>query len=166
MLPKKIGSGIEGFATGFVDSLLAGASQPRIFVPAMLLTIVAVACDGLFAMFAFWAVGLYMPFGMAIFGYTVYNMFCIIPNAPAGVGTNEATGGIVFVGLLNYNSSSIEAMFAFSHPWTTVLMAIIAMASLSSLGLSFSSAMKMRVSDEKESQHERKEQIKPQPVGA
>ncbi len=148
-LPERVRSGIEGFATGFVDSLLAGASQPRIFVPAMLLTVVAVIFDGLFAMFAFWAVGLYMPFGMAIFGYTVYNMFCILPNAPAGIGSNEATGGIVFVGLLNYNSSSVEAMFAFSHPWTTLLMAIIALASLSALGLTIGSAMKMRVrSDE------------------
>src|SRR6266700_4005549 len=39
ILPKSIGNKIEGFATGFVDSLLAGASQPRIFIPAMLLTI-------------------------------------------------------------------------------------------------------------------------------
>ena len=143
-LPRKIGGGIEGFATGFVDSLLAGASEPKIFVPALLLTVVAVICDGLFAMFAFWAVGLYMPFGMAIFGYTVYNMFCILPNAPAGIGSNEATGGIVFSGLLLYNSSRVQAMFAFSHPWTTLLMAAIALISLSSIGLTIASAMKLR----------------------
>ena len=150
-LPKKLSSGIEGFATGFVDSLLAGASQPKIFVPAMLLTVAAVLCDGLFAMFAFWAVGLYMPFGMSIFGYTVFNMFSILPNAPAGVGSNEATGAVVFTGLLGYNSNSVQAMFVFSHPWTTILMAIIAIASLSSLGLTISGAMKMRspAADEK-----------------
>src|SRR6266581_1993611 len=54
LLPKGIGSKIEGFATGFVDSLLAGASQPRIFIPALILTVVAVLFDGLFAMLAFW----------------------------------------------------------------------------------------------------------------
>ncbi len=152
LLPKQVGGGIESFATGFVDSLLAGASQPKIFVPALLLTVVAVLCDGLFAMFAFWAVGLAMPFGMAIFGYTVYNMFCILPNAPAGIGSNEATGGIVFSGLLLYNSSRVQAMFAFSHPWTTLLMASIALLSLSSLGLTITSAMKLRVTpDEKSS---------------
>ncbi|GAC1615542.1 MAG: hypothetical protein NVS4B11_02700 [Ktedonobacteraceae bacterium] len=165
-LPKKISSGIEGFATGFVDSLLAGASRPKIFIPAILLTVVAVICDGLFAMFAFWAVGLYMPFGMAIFGYTVYNMFCILPNAPAGIGSNEATGGIVFSGLLLYNSSSIQAMFAFSHPWTTILMTAIAMISLSSLGLTISSAMKMRVTaDEKKPTQEQHEKVQPQAIG-
>ncbi len=143
-LPKKIGSGIEGFATGFVDSLLTGASQPKIFVPAMLLTVAAVICDGLFALFAFWAVGLYMPFGIAIFGYTMFNMFSILPNAPAGIGSNEATGAVVFTGLLGYNSNSVQAMFVFSHPWTTLLMAVIAIVSLSSLGLTLSNAMKMR----------------------
>ncbi|GAC1430010.1 MAG: hypothetical protein NVS4B1_28570 [Ktedonobacteraceae bacterium] len=149
-LPKKISNGVEGFATGFVDSLLAGASQPRVFIPAILLTVAAVICDGLFAMFAFWAVGLYMPFGMAIFGYTVFNMFCILPNAPAGIGSNEATAAIVFTGLLGYNANNVQAMIVFSHTWSTVIMAIIAVASLSALGLNLSSAMKMRDnSDEK-----------------
>ncbi|GAC1646780.1 MAG: hypothetical protein NVS4B12_14080 [Ktedonobacteraceae bacterium] len=165
-LPKKIGDGIEGFATGFVDSLLAGASQPKIFLPAMLLTIVAVMCDGLFAMFAFWAVGLYMPFGVSIFGYTVFNMFCILPNAPAGIGSNEVTGAIVFTELLGYNPNSVQAMFAFSHPWTTLLMTVIAVVSLSSLGLTLSSAMKMRTSpEEKASSQEQCGQVQPQPVG-
>jgi uncharacterized protein (TIRG00374 family) len=165
-LPKRLSSGIEGFATGFVDSLLAGASQPKIFVPAMLLTVAAVMCDGLFALFAFWAVGLYMPFGMAIFGYTVFNMFCILPNAPAGIGSNEATGAVVFTGLLGYNANSVQAMFVFSHPWTTILMAIIAIASLSALGLTIGSAMKMRVNtEEKAPVQEQYEYAPQQPVG-
>ena len=165
-LPKKLSSGIEGFATGFVDSLLAGASQPKIFVPAMLLTVAAVICDGLFALFAFWAVGLYMPFGMAIFGYSVYNMFCILPNAPAGIGSNEATGAVVFTGLLGYNANSVQAMFVFSHPWTTLLMAIIAIASLSALGLTIGGAMKMRVnSEEKAPAPQQSEYVQHQPVG-
>ncbi len=82
LLPKGIGGKIEGFATGFVDSLLAGASQPKIFIPAVLLTIVAVTFDGLFAMLAFWTVGVNISFGTAIFGYTVYNMFYILPTPP------------------------------------------------------------------------------------
>ena len=165
-LPKKLSVGIEGFATGFVNSLLAGASQPKIFVPAMLLTVVAVLCDGLFAMFAFWAVGLYMPFGMAIFGYTVFNMFSILPNAPAGIGSNEATGAIVFTGLLGYNSNSVQAMFVFSHPWTTIIMAIIAIASLSTLGLTISGAMKMRInSEEKTPVQEHPGFVQREPVG-
>src|SRR5215469_414481 len=56
LLPKALAGKIEGFATGFVDSLLMGASQPRIFVPAMLITVVAVTFDALFAMLAFWTV--------------------------------------------------------------------------------------------------------------
>src|SRR5256886_14041761 len=38
MLPRAMGGKIEGFASGFVDSLLLGASRPKIFIPAVLLT--------------------------------------------------------------------------------------------------------------------------------
>src|SRR5258708_2525288 len=57
LLPKAVRGKIEGFATGFVDSLLLGASRPRIFLVAFLLTCVALTFDGLFAMPAFSTVG-------------------------------------------------------------------------------------------------------------
>ncbi|HTK07789.1 MAG TPA: lysylphosphatidylglycerol synthase transmembrane domain-containing protein [Ktedonobacteraceae bacterium] len=141
LLPKRIGEKIEGFATGFVDSLLAGASQPRIFIPAILLTIVAVVCDGLFAMFAFDTVGVAMPFGIAIFGYTVYNMFYILPTPPGQVGSNEAIGLLIFTGLLHFSKNGVTAMFLFSHPWAALLMCVSGLMCLSALGLTVSSAM-------------------------
>jgi uncharacterized protein (TIRG00374 family) len=148
MLPKSIGSKIEGFATGFVDSLLAGASQPRIFIPAVLLTIVAVIFDGLFAMLAFWTVGVQIPFGTAIFGYTVYNMFYILPTPPGQVGSNEAIGLLVFSGLLHLDAHGVTAMFFFSHPWAALIMCVVGMACLSALGLTISSAMKVQSGDD------------------
>jgi uncharacterized protein (TIRG00374 family) len=144
MLPKAIGGKIEGFATGFVDSLLMGASRPRIFVPAMLLTCVAVIFDGLFAMLAFWTIGFYIPFGTAIFGYTVYNMFYILPTPPGQVGSNEAVGLLVFSGLLHQPANQVTAMFVFSHPWAAVIMCTVGMTCLSALGLTISSAMKVQ----------------------
>jgi uncharacterized protein (TIRG00374 family) len=141
MLPAKLGDKIEGFATGFVDSLLAGASQPRIFVPAILLTVVAVICDGLFAMFAFNTVGVAMPFSTAIFGYTVYNMFYILPTPPGQVGSNEAIGLLIFSGLLHFPKNGVTAMFLFSHPWAALIMCVSGMMCLSALGLTVSSAM-------------------------
>jgi uncharacterized protein (TIRG00374 family) len=144
MLPKSIGKRIAGFATGFVDALLAGASQPRIFIPAMLLTILAVIFDGLFAMLAFWTVGVPISFGTAIFGYTVYNMFYILPTPPGQVGSNEAIGLLVFYGLLHLNARGVAAMFIFSHPWAAILMCASGMSSLSALGLTISSAMKVQ----------------------
>src|SRR5579859_6918016 len=41
LFPKVLGGKIEAFAIGFVDSLLMGASRPKIFIPAILLTGVA-----------------------------------------------------------------------------------------------------------------------------
>ncbi len=148
LLPKSIGGKIEGFATGFVDSLLMGASQPRIFIPAVLLTVVAVIFDGLFAMLAFWTVGFPISFGTAIFGYTVYNMFYILPTPPGQVGSNEAIGLLVFSGLLHLPADKVTAMFVFSHPFAALIMTITGMACLSALGLKLSSAMRVQAEGE------------------
>jgi uncharacterized protein (TIRG00374 family) len=144
LLPKVIASKIEGFATGFVDSLLMGASQPRIFVPAMLLTVVAVTFDALFAMLAFWTVDFPISFGKAIFGYTVYNVFYILPTPPGQVGSNELVGLLVFNKLLSVPAGNVATMFVFSHPWAALLMTVSGMVCLSALGLKISTAMKVQ----------------------
>jgi uncharacterized protein (TIRG00374 family) len=139
LLPAKIGTKIEGFAMGFVDSLLAAASRPKTFVPAVLLTCLAVTCDGLFAMFSFWAVGLdKINFGMSIFGYTFFNMFTILPTPPGQVGWNELIGGLVFGDLLGFDKTLAVNMFVFSHPLTALIMATMAFINLSLLGIKFS----------------------------
>ena len=144
MLPRAIGDKIEGFATGFVDSLLLGASRPKIFIPAVLLTCVAVIFDGLFAMLAFRTIGFPISFGTAIFGYSVYNMFYILPTPPGQIGSNEFVGLLVFHVLLGLPASKVTAMFVFSHPWAALLMTTTGMACLSALGLTISSAMKVQ----------------------
>lgn len=161
ILPKSVGSKIEGFATGFVDSLLMGASQPRIFIPAVLLTIVAVIFDGLFAMLAFWTIGFPISFGTAIFGYTVYNMFYILPTPPGQVGSNEAVGLLVFSGLLHLPADKVTAMFVFSHPYAALIMTVTGMACLSALGLKLSSAMKVQTGNEGvlEAQQEQRQDV-------
>jgi uncharacterized protein (TIRG00374 family) len=139
LLPAKFGTKIEGFAMGFVDSLLAAASRPQTFIPAVLLTCLAVTCDGLFAMFAFWAVGLdKINFGMSIFGYTVFNMFTILPTPPGQVGWNEMIGKLVFSDLLGFDKTLSVNMFLFSHPLTALIMATFALINLSALGIKFS----------------------------
>ncbi|MFL5592772.1 MAG: YbhN family protein [Ktedonobacteraceae bacterium] len=144
ILPRAIGGKFEGFATGFVDSLLLGASRPKIFIPAVLLTCVAVIFDGLFAMLAFRTIGSPISFGTAIFGYTVYNMFYILPTPPGQIGSNEFVGLLVFHVLLGLPASKVTAMFVFSHPWAALLMSASGMACLSALGLTISSAMKVQ----------------------
>jgi uncharacterized protein (TIRG00374 family) len=145
IFPGAMGDKIEGFATGFVDSILAGTSQPKIFLPALLLTMLAVSCDGLFAMLAFWTVGFPISFGTAIFGYTLYNMVFILPTPPGQVGSNEAMGLLVFAGLLHLPLNQVTTMLIFSHPWTALLMCISGIICLKTLGLTVSTAMKMRV---------------------
>ena len=150
LLPKGIASKIDGFAMGFVDSLLAGASRPKTFIPAVLLTCLAVTCDGLFAWMAFLTVGLVqMNFGTAIFGYTFYNMFSILPTAPGQIGSNEGVGEIVFHGLLGFNQNFVGAMFVFSHPLAAVIMTTMCIISLRGLKITLSSALKV---DNKEQQ--------------
>jgi uncharacterized protein (TIRG00374 family) len=145
ILPKGLAEKIESFAFGFIDSLLAGASRPKIFIPAVLLTLIAVACDGLFALFSFWTVGVSsMTFWIAIFGYAVYTMFYILPTPPGHVGSNEFAGFIVFSQLLGYKQNDVTAMFIFSHPLGALIMGIACMICLSGLGLSFSNAISLK----------------------
>lgn len=144
LLPRKLGSKIEHFATGFVDALITAASRPRVFLPAILLTCLAVVCDGLFAMFIFWAIGLPISFRLAIFGYTLFNMYTILPTPPGQLGSNEAVGLLVFSGLLHLPADKVTAMFVVSHPWAAILMCSACMLSLKSLGLSITTALKLR----------------------
>ncbi|HEU5230064.1 MAG TPA: hypothetical protein VFU49_19750, partial [Ktedonobacteraceae bacterium] len=123
-------------------------SQPAIFIPAVLLTIIAVIFDGLFAMLAFWTIGYQIAFGTAIFGYTVYNMFYILPTPPGQVGSNEAIGLLVFSGLLHLDPHVVTAMFFFSHPWAALLMTASGMTCLSTLGLTISGAIKVQTGGE------------------
>ena len=142
LLPRSISNKIAGFATGFIDSLLAGASQPKVFLPAILMTMIAVVFEGLFAWLAFQTVGLnQITYGQALFGYTLFNMFFILPNPPGGVGSNELAGVLIFHGLLGFNEHMVLAMFVFSHPFTAIILSSVGMSCLSALGLNISSAM-------------------------
>jgi uncharacterized protein (TIRG00374 family) len=149
VLPKGIEGRIESFALGFIDSLLAGASRPQTFIPAVLLTCLALTCDGLFAWFAFLTVGeSSMGFGTATFGYITYNMFSILPNPPGQVGSNEFVGVLVFSGLLGFPKTSVLAMFLFSHPLAALIMTTMSMVCLSGLGLSLTSVTKTNAQEE------------------
>lgn len=148
LLPGLIGRKIETFATGFVDSLLANTSRPHIFLLALALTCLAVFCDSLYAVFAFWTIGFPISIGTAIFGHTLYNMFFILPTFPGGVGSNEAVGLLVFTGLLHVPANQVVAMFIFGHPWTGILICAVGLFCLKTLGLRLS--MTMRIKEEPE----------------
>ena len=76
-------------------------ARQRVLLPAVALTCAAVVCDSIFAMLAFWTVGLPISFGTGQFGYTVYDMFYVIPTPPGQLGSNEAVGLLVFARLLH-----------------------------------------------------------------
>lgn len=149
ILPRAIGSKMEAFATDFVNSLLAGASRPHIFLPAVALTCLAVTCDSLFAMFAFRTIGLPISFGTTIFGYTIYNLFFLFPTPPGQIGSNEAVGLLVFTGLLHLPADKVVAMFIFSHAWAALLMTTAGLICLKTLGLTIPTTMKMRPEESK-----------------
>lgn len=126
---------------GFINSLLEGASRPQSFIPAVLLTALAILCEGIFAWSGFQAVGLNMNLGIAVFGYTVFTMFSILPTPPAGVGTNEGAKIIVFVSLLGFDSVKVNAMAILLHLVCVILIPAIGLICLRTLGLTLSSIM-------------------------
>lgn len=147
-LPGALGTKIEHFAIGFVDSLLLSAKSPRILLLSLLLTALAVACDGLYNFFAFWTIGYPITFGASIFGYMAFNMFYILPNPPGQVGSNEIVGLLIFTGLLQVPGDRVTAMIVLFHLWSGILMCLMGMGSLSALGVKFSSMMQMHTKGE------------------
>lgn len=148
ILPSTIGARIEAFATSFVDSLFASTRLPSIFFAALALTSMALICDGLFAMLAFWIIGFPISYGMALFGYTLFNMFFLFPTPPGQVGTNEAVGLLVFTGLLHLPQDKVISMFIFSHPWAAFLMCAAGLTCLKTLGLKLSIAIRIKAQPE------------------
>ena len=146
-LPSALGRKIEDFATGFVDAVLMSAQRPTVFLLALALTAIGVCFDGLYNMFAFWTIGYPIPFGQAVFGYMVFNLFYILPSPPGQVGSNEVVGILIFHGLLHIPTESVLAMVGLFHLWSALLMCTAGMTSLSALGVTLSSTMKMRDSE-------------------
>jgi uncharacterized protein (TIRG00374 family) len=145
MLPKGIGAKIEGFGMGFVDSLIEGARRPKSFIPAAFLTALAILCEGIFAWQESQAIGLNtMSLGIAIFGYTVFTMFSILPTPPGQVGTNEGAKVIVFTSLLGFSKDKVLAMSILSHLVGPTIMTVIGLVSIWSLGLTFSGVLKIK----------------------
>src|SRR5258708_25498350 len=107
----------------------------------MLLAVVGVTFDAIFAMLAFWTVNYPIPFGKAIFGYTVYNMFYILPTPPGQIGSNELVGALVFNKLLSVPVGNVGTMFVFSHPWAALLVTGAGMVCLGELDVKISTAM-------------------------
>lgn len=135
---------LEGFALGCLDTGLECMRYPGDLLRALLLTGIALTCDGIFAMLAFWTIGIPIPLGIALFGYTIYNMFCILPTPPGQLGSNEVIGVLVFSGLLHYDQAPVLAMFVFSHPLAALIMLLLGLLSLSQLGLSLTQVLRTR----------------------
>lgn len=149
ILPGFLKKKIETFVIGFVDTLLLSAKRPKALLMAVLLTGVAVFCDGLYNFFAFWAIGRPISITEAIFGYMLFNLFYILPNPPGQVGSNEVVALLIFGGLLHVPPESVTAMVVLFHPWSGLLMCAMGMGCLSALGVTLSSAVKVQTEGEK-----------------
>ena len=109
-------------------------------------------------MLAFWAIGVPISFGTAIFGYTVFNLFYILPNPPGQVGSNEGVGLLIYSGLLHIPADKVLALILFAHPFTALLLCITGLTCLSSFGFTISRVMKVEMDDNVELLLEEEEQ--------
>jgi uncharacterized protein (TIRG00374 family) len=165
LLPKGIGAKIEGFAMGFVDSLIEGVKRPKSFIPAVILTALAILCEGIFAWQEFQAIGLdTIGLGISIFGYTVFTMFSVLPTPPAQIGTNEGAKAIVFTSLLGFSKDKVLAMSILSHLVGPLVMAVMGLASAWTLGLSVSSVLNIKGGHHEDEGAKTPAQPKPTPV--
>ena len=101
-----------------------------------------------FASASLWATGFPIHFGTATFGYLTYKMYHVLPTPPAGIGSAEAVGLLVFSGLLHLPALQVTAMFVVSHIWASLLIIVTGLVSLSALGLTISDITKLRTRDD------------------
>lgn len=147
LVPGTIGKKIGDFAIGFVDALLLSTRNPKRLLLAILLTGIAVFCDGLYNYFAFRTIGYPISIGEAVLGYMIFNIFYVLPAPPGQVGSNEVVGLLIFTGLLHIPAEKVTAMLVFFHLWTGLLMCCVGLTCLSTLGLKFSHMVKARMPD-------------------
>ena len=148
LFPAFLKHKLEAFVIGFVETLLLCASRPKTLLLAVLLTGIAVVCDGFYNYFAFWAIGHPISIPDALFGYMLFNLFYILPNPPGQVGSNEMVGLLIFGGLLHVPAESVTAMIVLFHAWSGLLMCVMGMGCLSTLGVTLPSAVRVQTEGE------------------
>lgn len=144
---------VQPFIAGFADTLLALLRRPRILGRALAYTGVAVCLDALFCLLAFRAVGVAVPALVVLYGYTLFNLSFILPSPPGQVGSNELIGLLIFSGVLHVSRTGVGAMFAFSHPFTGILMSCTGLACLSAMGLTLGSTLRLVRGDHDSTSH-------------
>jgi uncharacterized protein (TIRG00374 family) len=145
-LPRAAANRVEGFITGFLDGLLAGISRPLMFLPALLLTCLALGCDGLFVMLVFKTIGFQITFSTALLGYALLGLFALLPALPGRLGSAEIVGLLIFAGLLGLPVATVAATYVFAHLWAALLITGAGLIGLTALGLTVPKIM--RVQDE------------------
>jgi len=141
VMPGRLRHSVEPFVVQFMDALLALMRRPRVLLITAAYTVVAVSFDALFCWLAFRAVGEAVALPIVLYGYTFYNLAYILPTPPGQIGSNELIGLLIFSGLFGVGSSSVGAMFLFSHPWTAVLIVSCGVLSLAAMGLTLRSTL-------------------------
>ena len=142
LVPRR-GDAIAAFIAGFVDTLLGLIRRPRLLLIAAGYTAVALVLDAVFCLLAFRAIGVAIPFAVAMYGYMLFNLSFILPSPPGQVGSNEIVGLLVFSGVFRVARSGVGAMFLFSHPWTSLLMTCSGLACLSAMGLTVRGTLRL-----------------------
>ena len=125
---------ILGSATRFLDGFSALGSRPRILAPLLALSIAAILIDSS----AFFVLLLSLGAGaspiLVIMGYSLYVLTFLIPAAPGYVGTAEAFGSLVFVGIgLPVDVASSAVLL--SHATNAVLVLALGVIGFAGIGL-------------------------------
>jgi uncharacterized protein (TIRG00374 family) len=143
LLPARARHGAEAFVVQFTDSLVRLIRQPRLLLIACGYTGIALCLDALFCWLAFRAVGVDVAMPVILYGYTFFNLSFVLPSPPGQVGSNELIGLLIFSGSFGVSRSGVAAMFLFSHPWTGLIMTCTGLISLSAMGLTIRSTLRL-----------------------
>lgn len=104
--------------------------HPLEFLLLILISLVALFSDALIWFFIFASLNINLGFLKTLLGSLISALTFLIPSAPGYIGSAEASGLVVFGGILGINSNIASAVAVLNHLLTTIALLISGLASL------------------------------------
>lgn len=114
----------------FLDSFKILKRSPKDLLTLFALTVLAYAADGAIWFFTFLAIGSFQDFFKMYLAQILSALTYLVPAAPGYVGSAEASGLLIFSGVLGINPNLASAMIVLFHMVTIIFVIVFGVTSI------------------------------------
>jgi glycosyltransferase 2 family protein len=128
-LPKKFRKRFNEIITFFVRGMSVIKQKPARLLLMLGMTIGIVISDATYIFLTYLSFGQSLPFLVALFGYTLFNLSFILPTPPGQIGSNEVILLFIFSTMFGIERNLVSAVTLYMHFFVGTLTVIIGMLS-------------------------------------